>query len=170
MRGSRAYFSMRHLVFSYVTRSNGRLGYSQRLKYSERMVFPSFLQALGAYCGLLLFGALLVLPPTRWVLQHAVLPSPGQGPSQEVCESASYTMIFRASGGGDHADVSLDAVGDASCISTTCCLGEVAMALSTAPASSLKSSGGVMTAAAAMGETLLKRLNDTPLFKIQAKL
>jgi short subunit dehydrogenase-like uncharacterized protein len=153
----------------YVSRSNGRLGYSKNLVYQETMVFGSFLQALAAYLGFIIFGILLVLPPTRWLLQRFVLPAPGQGPSKESCEKASYSMIFRGTDGsqGDVVDVKLEAVGDASCISTTCCIAETAMALSK-DAASLTSSGGVITAAAAMGDVLLERLNATPLFNIAA--
>merc|ERR1712194_972916 len=73
-----------------VAHSNGRLGYSANLTYSEYMSFKSFLPALGFYLGLVTFGALLLFPPTRLFLQNFVLPAPGQGPTKEQCESASY--------------------------------------------------------------------------------
>jgi short subunit dehydrogenase-like uncharacterized protein len=150
----------------YVRRSNGRLGYSPMLEYSESMMFRSFWKALFVYLAMILFGILLYIKPTRWLLQRFVLPAPGQGPSKEVCEKASYRILFAATQGTKRADVKLDAVGDASCISTTCCLAETAMALST-DAKRLTSPGGVMTASAALGDVLLHRLQATPLFTIE---
>ena len=123
-------FFMAGANMPYVSRTNGRLGYSSKLVYSESMAFSSLTVALGAYVGLLTFGLLLVVPPTRWLLKKFVLPAPGQGPSRASCEAASYRVLFCATGGGDRTDVRIDAVGDASCISTTCCLAETAMALS----------------------------------------
>merc|ERR1712144_166132 len=132
------------------------------------MVSTRFFKALFMYLGLALFGLLVWLRPTRWLLQRYVLPAPGQGPSKEVCEKASYAMLFVATSadGDKRADIKLDAVGDASCISTTCCLGETAMALSV-DAKKLSSPGGVMTAAAAMGDVLLGRLRRTPFFTFE---
>lgn len=160
-------FFMAGANMPYVARTNGRLGYSDKLEYSESMAFRSLLVAIGAYLGLITFGLLLVVPPTRWLLKTFVLPAPGQGPSRESCLAASYRMQFVATGGGDRTDVQLKAVGDASCISTTCCLAETAMALSM-DAAKLDSPGGVMTAMSAMGDVLLERLRATPLFEITA--
>jgi short subunit dehydrogenase-like uncharacterized protein len=150
-----------------VRHSNGRLGYSKNLAYSEYMSFNSFVPALFMYLGLIVVGILLVVPPTRWVLKKFVLPAPGQGPSMEQCEKASYTVKFCATAGSDQADVKITAVGDASCISTTCCIAETAMGL-TKDAHKLTSPGGVTTTAAALGDVLLSRLNSTPLFTIEA--
>ena len=150
-----------------VRHSNGRLGYSKKLAYSEYMSFNSFVPALFMYLGLIVVGILLVVPPTRWVLKKFVLPAPGQGPSMEQCEKASYTVKFCATAGSDQADVKITAVGDASCISTTCCIAETAMGL-TKDAHKLTSPGGVTTTAAALGDVLLSRLNSTPLFTIEA--
>ena len=57
--------------------------------------------------------------------------------------------MFYASAPGRETKVTIDAVGDASCISTTCCLAESAMALSQ-DAAKLTSSGGVQAAMSAM--------------------
>jgi len=149
-----------------VAHSNGRLGYSKDMTYAEYMSFRSFFPAFAMYCGLIIFGALLVFPPTRWLLQKFVLPAPGQGPTKAECEAASYKVKFVATSGSDQVDVLIDAVGDASCISTTCCLAESAMSLSV-DADKLDSDAGVTTTAAAMGDVLLGRLNATPLFNIR---
>jgi short subunit dehydrogenase-like uncharacterized protein len=130
----------------YVQRSNGRLGYSSSMTYNENMTFDSLPQALAAYAGLAAAGLLLVVPPTRWALKRWVLPAPGEGPTPTQREAASYTMLFVATGGdADRVDVKLDAVGDASCISTTCCLAETALVLSS-DAARLSSPGGVRCA------------------------
>ena len=179
-----------------VARSNGRLNYAANLEYGEcssesrtrnpllpraqpatrdyefaprcrYMVFEHLLTALAVTSAMVVAVCLLLFPPTRWLLQALVIPKPGQGPSKAAMEASSWRMLFVATGGGgERLDVHLDAVGDASCISTTCCLGESAMALSK-DAAQLTSPGGVMPPAAAMGDTLLKRLRATPLFKIE---
>jgi len=131
-------------------------------------MFGSFLKALVFYIALIVGGIMLYLRPTRWLLMKFVLPAPGQGPSMADCEKASYKMLFSASAANKETRVTIDAVGDASCISTTCCLGESAMALSR-DATKLASPGGVMTAMSAMGDVLLDRLQATPLFKIEAQ-
>lgn len=151
---------------TYVSRSNGRLGYSSNLVYSEAQMFGSFIKALIFYLSLLVGGILLYLRPTRWLLMKFVLPAPGQGPTMATCEKASYRMQFYASAPGRQTKVTIDAVGDASCISTTCCLAESAMALSR-DAAKLTSPGGVQTAMSAMGDVLVDRLQATPLFKIE---
>eukprot|EP00656_Telonema_subtile_P031370 TRINITY_DN3433_c0_g1_i2.p1 TRINITY_DN3433_c0_g1~~TRINITY_DN3433_c0_g1_i2.p1 ORF type:complete len:433 (-),score=123.55 TRINITY_DN3433_c0_g1_i2:213-1511(-) len=161
-------FFMAGANMPYVARSNGRLGYSPNLVYSEQMMSSSFVKSLFTYIAMVVFAVMLYIRPTRWFLKRFVLPAPGQGPSMEVCEKASYGMLFCATGGSDRADVKIDATGDASCISTTCCLAETAMALSK-DTDKLKSPGGVMTAAAALENVLLERLQATPLFKIAAQ-
>jgi short subunit dehydrogenase-like uncharacterized protein len=76
-------------------------------------------------------------------------------------------MLFVALSGNERVDVTIDAIGDASCISTTCCLAETAMSLSQ-DVDQLSSSGGVMTASAAVGSVLLNRLRASGKFKIEA--
>jgi len=162
-------FFMQPANMPQVKHSNARMGYSSNLTYSEYQSFKSFLPAFFMYVALLTVGLLLAFAPTRWLLREFILPAPGQGPSKEVCEKASYSVKFCATGADDQADVTIEAVGDASCISTTCCLAETALGLSK-DADKLKSPGGVTTTAAALGDVLLGRLNSTPLFKIEATI
>eukprot|EP00658_Telonema_sp_P-2_P082443 TRINITY_DN8718_c0_g1_i7.p1 TRINITY_DN8718_c0_g1~~TRINITY_DN8718_c0_g1_i7.p1 ORF type:complete len:372 (+),score=96.47 TRINITY_DN8718_c0_g1_i7:42-1157(+) len=160
-------FIMAGANMPYVLRSNGRMGYSPNLVYAETQVFGSLLKASLFYLVLLIGGILLYFRPTRWLMQRYVLPSPGQGPSKETQEKGSWKMLFVALSGNERVDVTIDAIGDASCISTTCCLAETAMSLSQ-DVDQLSSSGGVMTASAAVGSVLLNRLRASGKFKIEA--
>jgi len=154
-----------------VQASNGRLAYAQNLVYYERQTVKNLHTAVITWCCFAIFGLLVAFPPTRWLLVKYVLPPPGQGPDQETMAKCSYKVMFAASG-GQHKDqakvgVTVTAVGDPSCISTTCCLAESAMCLSK-DCSKLTSSGGVMTPAYAMGDVLRGRLQRSGKFSFES--
>jgi len=172
-----------------VKKSNGRLGYSGSLVYNERQSLPSLFHAVCYLIVMVIFLVLLWIPPTRWILKKWVLPAPGnpnpnpnhpgpspnmdwvlpagQGPDMEEMKTKSYKVVFVATGGSNAESVTvrMNAVGDASCVSTTACLGESAMSLSK-DAESLTSTGGVMTPAYAMEDVLLQRLKESGKFDI----
>ena len=55
--------------------------------------------ALGEYVILGMFGAALMLfPPTRYLLKKYVLPTPGQGPSKEARDAGKFASEVYAAG------------------------------------------------------------------------
>ena len=57
-----------------VRRSNAILNYGDNLKYSEAIVYPSFMAGYITVISLLLLGESLAIPPLQWFLRK-VLPS-----------------------------------------------------------------------------------------------
>ena len=54
--------------------------------------------ALGEYVILGVFGALVLFPPTRYLLKKYVLPTPGQGPSKEARDAGKFASEVYAAG------------------------------------------------------------------------
>ena len=54
--------------------------------------------ALGEYVILGAFGALVLFPPTRYLLKKYVLPTPGQGPSREARDAGKFASEVYAAG------------------------------------------------------------------------
>lgn len=44
------------------------------------------------------FGAMLMFPPTRWLLTSTLLPKPGQGPSENLRENG-FAHVYVVGGG-----------------------------------------------------------------------
>ena len=78
-----------------VNRSNALSGwsYGRNFVFSERMLVPGFLSAVLGTLALTLFQLLLILPPTRGLLKR-VLPSPGQGPNQEMLDTGYFNAAL----------------------------------------------------------------------------
>jgi len=66
---------------------NADLSYGPRFNYHETMRAKSFLHGAAISLGMALFGLLLALPPSRWLLapliRRLAIPKPGEGPSRE---------------------------------------------------------------------------------------
>ena len=102
---------------------------------------------------------LLGFPPTRALLRTFALPKPGQGPSKQERETGMYDIVFAghtADGQALRASVRGDM--DPGYGSTSKMLAEAALCLSDTPRENTP--GGVWTPAAAMGDTLVQRLDE----------
>jgi short subunit dehydrogenase-like uncharacterized protein len=146
-----------------VRRSNALLGhaYGRELRYREVMRtgrgLPGRAKAAAVVGGL---GALmggLSFPPSRLVLDR-VLPSPGEGPSEEVRRTGFFRMEVhgRAADGRTHV-AKVAAQGDPGYAATAVMLGEAALCLAL-EGERLPDRAGVLTPATAMGHALVGRL------------
>jgi short subunit dehydrogenase-like uncharacterized protein len=171
-----------HCLRVQVRKSAALLGYASvpgTLRYSEVSAASSRSKALGGTCALGIIGACLALPPVRWVLfRTKVLPLPGEGPSKELRETGHFhTYVLgvgeaaaTADGGvGDGAatassppmaiaDVRSGSAGDPGYKATAQMCVESALCLALQRAE-LRTEGGVLTPAAALGDVLVDRLN-----------
>ena len=77
-----SYFLMSPVNLRVVRRSNWFLNYGQRFSYSESQGNSRFVYGFLALSGLLLMFVMLLLSPTRWIIQKLLPPS--SGPSLEV--------------------------------------------------------------------------------------
>jgi len=103
-------------------------------------------------------NALLAFGPTRALIRRFVLPKPGEGPTKEQRETGRYEVLFigqTADGRTLRASVTGDR--DPGYGSTSRILGETALCLARETTPDMPP-GGVWTPGAAMGLTLLRRL------------
>lgn len=100
---------------------------------------------------------LLAFSPTRALLRQFALPKPGQGPSKHERETGSYEVLYvgdMADGRSLRAVVSGDK--DPGYGSTSKMISEAALCIADTPRETTP--GGIWTPAAAMGATLIERL------------
>ncbi|MEM7330950.1 MAG: saccharopine dehydrogenase NADP-binding domain-containing protein [Chloroflexota bacterium] len=162
-------FVMAGINTRIVRRSNYLLGnpWGEDFKYSETMRIPGGVTGrLGAYgfsAGYGLFQVLAAIGPTRRILETAVLPKPGEGPSEEARESGYFKikLLGFVPAQGDDPKIKVDGVvvgqKDPGYGETAKMLGESALCLAL---DDLQSEGGVLTPASAMGMTLVERLRN----------
>lgn len=147
-----------------VRRSNALLDflYGKDFQYSEVTRFgkgpqgmlTAALFSLG-FAGL--FGA-LTIPPLRKLLAEHVLPSPGEGPSQEAMDNGHFEVrLIGELPDGKTIKGRVGASRDPGYGATSIMLSQAAMCLALDGAA-LGTSGGVLTPATSMGETLINRL------------
>jgi short subunit dehydrogenase-like uncharacterized protein len=106
---------------------------------------------------------LLSFAPTRALLRRFALPKPGQGPSQAERESGFYDVLYvgdMGEGAGDGRTLRAFVTGDKDpgYGSTSKMIAEAALCLKDTPRAATP--GGIWTPAAAMGETLIARLQE----------
>lgn len=149
-----------------VRRSNALLGnaYGANLKYSEavinKLTFFGFVSSLLISLMLPLFFLLVLLPPTR-VLLRKVLPKPGDGPPLEKRQKGFFKFFLVAKGDSKDLPVlrgTISAPKDPGYGATAVMAAEAALCLAQ-DGDRLTRAGGLLTAASAMGPTLLQRLN-----------
>jgi short subunit dehydrogenase-like uncharacterized protein len=99
--------------------------------------------------------ALAQLPPTRKLVLKA-MPSPGEGPSEEVRAKSSFKVTFVGEGGGERIVTEVSG-GDPGYGETAKMLAESGLCLAF---DELPPSAGQVTTAQAMGDALLSRLQD----------
>jgi len=150
--------------------------------YNESDACSSRFGAFVGTAALGLFGALLVFPPTRWALARFALPKPGEGPSESLRENGFanvYVVGTGASNDGDASSATHKAVAhfsfrnaDPGYKGTAALAVEAALCLAL-PAEREKtpgsSRGGVLTPAAALGSTLVDRIDHCDVLGFDVK-
>ena len=146
-----------------VRRSNALQGwaYGRRLRYAETMATGS--GVLGRAKALALTGGLAALVsglsfgPTRAVLDR-VMPSPGEGPSEEARRSGFFAIdVHTRTSGGARYVCRVAAQGDPGYAATAVMLAESGLCLAL-DRQRLPARAGVLTPATAMGTALADRL------------
>jgi len=141
--------------------------YGQSCSMGECMEIPGPVSAGVVVSALGIFGALIYLRPTRWLLQKTILPAAGEGPSKETRENGFFNV--RAIAVGEKAVESgsppkVTAVvqsgtgGDPGYKCTALMSMESAICLALQK-DKCSVQGGVTTPAAGMGQVLVDRLN-----------
>ncbi|MEM6538619.1 MAG: saccharopine dehydrogenase NADP-binding domain-containing protein [Pseudomonadota bacterium] len=155
-------FIMAEINMRNVHRSNLLMDYAygQDFKYCEMMAAPNAPAAYSIAAGSGAATALLGFGPARSFLKNTVLPKPGEGPSAQDRERGSYKIEFTATGeGGETSKAIVTGDRDPGYGSTSKMLAESGLCLASEGADGEKS-GGVMTAAAALGGALIDRLQQ----------
>jgi short subunit dehydrogenase-like uncharacterized protein len=156
-------FMMAPVNTRVVRRSNALLGwaYGRDFRYREVMscgsgpVAPAIAAAVAGGIGALAVG--LSVPPLRVVLDR-VLPSPGEGPSEQTRENGCFAIEVHArTPDGGRVATRIEAQGDPGYAATAVMLGESALCLAL-DAERLPDRAGVLTPATAMGGALAERL------------
>lgn len=162
-------FVMAAINTRIVRRSHALLGYpwGDDYKFEETMRIPGGftgrLAAQGYSAGFQAFTALAAIGPTRKVLETAVLPKPGDGPSKEKRENGYFKTKFIGfiPPQGDEPQIKVEGtvIGekDPGYGETAKMLSQSALCLAL---DDLSSGGGILTPASAMGMPLIKRLRD----------
>jgi short subunit dehydrogenase-like uncharacterized protein len=146
-----------------VRRSNALAGwrYGRAFRYREVMATGDGLtgraRALAVAGGLGALAGGLALPPTRLILDR-VLPSPGEGPSEEARRSGYFKIeVHGRTATGARYRSRVSAQGDPGYQATAVMLGESAVCLAL-DEERLPARAGVLTPATAMGGALVERL------------
>lgn len=130
--------------------------------YDEAMMMGTGMSgrmaAMGLAAGLAGFFAGAALPPTRWLMEKTVLPTPGEGPSPEA-QAAGYWdyRFFARDAQGNTLTTRVTGDRDPGYGSTAKMLGEAAACLAQDIGNS-ELTGGFWTPATAMGDKLQARL------------
>lgn len=154
-------FLMASVNTRVVRRTNALLGwpYGREFRYSEVTRFGEGLkarvtaQAMATGMGALMAG--LALGPTRKLLL-SVLPSPGEGPSEEKIENGMFHCRHVGRVGDESISVEVRGRRDPGYGATASMLAAAAVCLAE---DDLDSPGGILTPASAMGLHLVDRLN-----------
>lgn len=178
LHGWKAPFFMASYNTRVVRRSNAlrEWAYGRKFKYTEVMnvgssvVSPVIAGGVAVGLGALIAG--LALPPTRFLLDK-VLPSPGEGPSEDTQSKGHFTLdVFTVTTTGARYTSRVRAKGDPGYSATAVMLGESALSLAVSNAelpdnAALPNAAGVLTPATALGDVLVERLRRSG-FEISA--
>ncbi|TFK50768.1 hypothetical protein OE88DRAFT_1630334, partial [Heliocybe sulcata] len=151
------------------------LTYGPHFKYQECMRTPNAITAFAVSVFIKSLGLLLLVPPIRWALRR-ILP-PGAGPAEQDLDKGRMeitsitTSISDTSGKKTYIRSIQRGYGDPGYQLTTIALTEAALAIllekDRLPA--LAHQGGILTPMSALGEVLIRRLNDTGKFEFQSE-
>ncbi|MBC2638359.1 MULTISPECIES: trans-acting enoyl reductase family protein [unclassified Rhodococcus (in: high G+C Gram-positive bacteria)] len=173
LKGWKAPFFMGPYNTRIVRRSNALRdwAYGRQFKYREVMnvgsspLTPVVAGAVAAGLGAMVVG--MAIPPTRYLLDR-VLPSPGDGPSEDAQRKGHFTIdLYTTTSTGAHYTSRVKAKGDPGYSATAVMLGESALSL-VLGGDALPDAAGVLTPATALGDVLVARLRDAG-FEISAR-
>lgn len=162
-------FVMAAINTRIVRRSHALLGYpwGEAFRYSETMRIPGGVTgrvaSQGYSAGLQAFTVLAAIGPTRKLLETAVLPKPGEGPSREKQEAGYFKsrLLGFIPARGDEPQIRVEGtvIGekDPGYGETAKMLAESALCLAQGEG---ERNGGILTPAAAMGMALVERLRE----------
>ena len=166
-------FLMAAINTRIVRRSHALLGlpWGEDFRYSEVMSTgkgpKGFSRAVTFTGGIVAFMAALALPLTRQLVVKR-LPSPGEGPSEEVRAKGYFNTLFVALGDGESVHGLVADQRDYGYGSTAVMLSESALCLALDGAQ-LQSEGGIRTPASTMGTRLVERLRAAGMtFQVQS--
>ena len=158
-------FMMAGINTRVVRRSNALLNYSygREFRYSEAILTGSgpggYIKALLVALGTGLMGLLAALGPTRALLKK-MLPAPGEGPSEQARNTGHFNIELLGKHALDESKnirISVTGDKDPGYGATSKMLAESAVCLAM---DSLTEGGGFLTPASAMGDQLVKRLQQ----------
>ena len=158
-------FMMAGINTRVVRRSNALLNYSygREFRYSEAILTGSgpggYIRALLVTLGTGLMGLLAALGPTRALLKK-MLPAPGEGPSEQARNTGHFNIELLGKHALDESKnirISVTGDKDPGYGATSKMLAESAVCLAM---DSLTEGGGFLTPASAMGDQLVKRLQQ----------
>ena len=158
-------FVMAGINTRVVRRSHALLGYpwGSGFRYDEAVLTgngPAGFAKAGLMAGTIgLFSTLVAYGPTRGLLRR-LLPSPGEGPSEETMKKAAFEVVLFGAHSEDPGKSLIAVVTgdrDPGYGATSRMLAESAVCLAK---DDLASAGGVLTPACAMGDLLIQRLNE----------
>ena len=173
LKGWKAPFFMGPYNTRIVRRSNALRdwAYGRKFKYREVMnvgsspLTPVVAGAVAAGLGAMIVG--MAVPPTRYILDR-VLPSPGDGPSEDAQRKGHFTIdVYTTTTTGARYTSRVKAKGDPGYSATAVMLGESALSL-VLGGDALPDAAGVLTPATALGDVLVTRLRDAG-FEISAR-
>jgi len=151
--------------------------YGPSFKYDEFLETPSTFRAVLLTIGMVLGVGSIMLPPLRWILQK-LLPSPGQGPSEEVLGNGwiqTTNLTTSVPSPAHPVPIQVQTVmkgrGDPGYFLTSIIISEAALLLlSVDKLPSLARKGGVLTPMTAFGNVLIERLQATGRFDFTSKV
>jgi len=155
-----ATFVMAGINTRVIHRSNALMNYpyGREFLYSEAMLLgkKGRWRSLFLQLGLGIFFLLFIFPPSRWVLQHSVLPKPGEGPSPTQQAQGFFKLRFLGLGkNNENICVDLHGDSDPGYSGTAKMITQAALCLAYEVD---KDNGGFYTPAALFGDALIQRL------------
>ncbi len=160
-------FVMAAINTRIVLRSNALLNhaYSTHFQYDEGVLTGpgalGWMAAQGLKFGLGSFALATTLPPTRWLLEHTLIPKAGEGPSVSDQEQGFYDLRFWGmTANGQTLQVKVTGDRDPGYGSTAKMLGQAGLCLTQDFPQSVKA-GGFWTPASMFGEILIERLEQS---------
>ena len=137
--------------------------YGESFRYSESLGFrrgaKGMLQAKTSAFGLGVLVMLLMMKPTRTLLQRTLLPRPGQGPDREARQRGYFKTRLLAVDGEDRCWVTVGDSLDPGYGSTSKMLAESAVMLAR-HRDRLPQTSGILTPAVALGAPLIDQLRS----------
>jgi len=159
---TRTFFFMAGVNANAVKRSNAINKYGSKLVYCEGQAWKTLSAAVRYVLGMMVFGLLLAVPPTRWLMRKFVLPKPGEGASEAFMESGYLNLTgVGTSTDGRTAKATIRFPVDPGYKDTARMAIESGLALALDTAKLPNPEGGVRTPGCVQGEVVLERLVKT---------